>query len=139
MAYAADLRLSTRIDHGFHEWLVRTRLETPDRVMDAVKWRPMEESPSVLRDHYKRRFELLIWLLLLKDQFDKTGEGFTEQSEKSFEALLTRLSYHVPGGLLRYWLSRFVDPETGRPFTDVVPPPCSPLLRMSVLGNCPPT
>ena len=124
-SYTSDLRLSTRIDHAFHEQLVRSRLMSPTEAVEAVKWEPVTEPLSLLRDHYKRRFELLIWTLLLSEQFQKTGTGFTkkEPEPRNLEFLVKHLGRHVPGSLLRYWLRRFVDPETDRPFTDVIQHP----------------
>src|SRR5690606_10284829 len=73
-----------------------------------------------IKDQTKRWFEVLIWTLLLWDHA-KRGRGLTGKlvgTPKAIFNVVGPIAHfdHVPAALQDYWLVRFINPSTGRPF-----------------------
>lgn len=66
----------------------------------------------------KRATELVIWVILIMDQHRATGRGMTGTPVKTIEQLFYGIHSHVPGSLYDYFLIRFINPSTQRPFLD---------------------
>lgn len=73
---------------------------------------------EAVRSWYKRYFELLIWTALLREQAKNLRVGMTNQRVTTPLQVFANLKDHVPWSLLRYWLYRFTDPNTGEPFAE---------------------
>jgi hypothetical protein len=137
-AQASTQRLSIQIEHSMFELWVRTGQIPIETVYQVLKWEPTEVdgrliSLAEIKDVNKLYFELLIWTLLLYDR-PFTGKPVTAPRQ-SFT-----LKGYVQPSLIDYWLQRFLDPQTGKPFADTPAlkrPGGKPNLDMSIgaLGN----
>ena len=73
------------------------------------------------RDQLRLFYEALIWVLLLVDQARKGG-GLVRRRvtspEMVFNVVGGRLEFLSAHRIEQYWIQRFPDPSTGRPFAD---------------------
>ena len=137
-AYASSQRLSIQIEHSLFEVWVRTGLMSVDEVYESMTWESMMMdgqpiSLAEIKDQYKRYFELLIWTLLLYER-PLTGKHVTTPRQS-----FTLVGYVQPS-LISYWIKRFIDPQTGQPFSEtptLARPDGRPDLGMAIpaLGN----
>jgi hypothetical protein len=132
--HASEQRVAIRTEHAWFEFLLRTGSVTPEQIYRMLQWKAPERSPpsedntspetsglhkgdiapvslGEMKDRWKRYFELLIWTLLLSEH-SLTGKSATTPRQRF------TLNDYVQPVLIRYWLKRFLDPKTERPFSE---------------------
>jgi hypothetical protein len=109
-------RLSIQVEQAMFELWVRTGQMSIIEVYQQLSWDSLDVdgrgfSLAEVKDSYKRYFELLIWALLLYER-PFTGK-FVTTPRQSFT-----LRGYVQSSLIEYWLRRFLNPETRKPFAE---------------------
>ncbi len=116
-SYVSTQRLSILVEQSMFELWIRTgRLSIKD-TYQRFSWETIEKdgkvaSLSEIKDRHKRYFELLIWTLLLYDH------SFTGKQVTTPRQSFTLSTDYVPFRLSQYWLKRFINPETEKPFSE---------------------
>jgi hypothetical protein len=118
-SYAANHRLANRIDIADFEFWLRSGLVAVEDVRNIFAWSSLDIGLEGIRDEAKRYYEVLIWSILLWQQAKIYKEGMTGRSLSAAEQVFGNLGDHVPYHLLRYWLYRFINPESGEQFAQV--------------------
>ena len=114
--YAANHRMAARIQSADFEFWLRTRVFAVEDARAVYAWSALDVGLEGVRDEAKRYYEVLIWSLLLWQQAKNYRQGLTKRSVTAPEQVFGNLTDHVPAALLQYWLYRFTDPKTAKPF-----------------------
>jgi hypothetical protein len=107
--YACQQRLAIFLSHStFEMWLRLDLVDIEDMEMLCKSEITDEEATSIntLRDQYKLLFEAAIWTKLFGLDTDET-KVLVNQGEL----------FGVPNKHLNYWLDRFINPQTGKQFS----------------------
>ena len=119
--FMSQQRLSVHTEMSIWEaWLRRRRVE-PKAVFDALQSNSLiiDGAPvnfGDVKSHFRRYFELIIWTLMLAER-SFTGEDPKPESWKASSRPWWLLKGFVQPVLLDYWLGRFIDPKTDKPFS----------------------
>jgi hypothetical protein len=114
--YASHHRLQLGIDVANYEFWLRAGLISVDDIYNIFAWEELDVSLEEIRDRSKRYFEVLVWSVLLWQQAKNYKQGLTKKSLTAPEQVFGNLTDHAPGSLISYWLYRFTDPKTNKPF-----------------------
>ncbi|HXG95494.1 MAG TPA: hypothetical protein VNJ06_00120 [Gemmatimonadales bacterium] len=109
-------RLAIQIEHSMFELWVRTGQMSVEEARNTVQRESIEASGKLfslaeIKDRFKRHFELLIWTFLLYER-PLTGKAITTPRQTF------TLTGYVQPSLIAYWMKRFIDPDTERPFSE---------------------
>ncbi|MFC8095449.1 hypothetical protein [Streptomyces sp. NPDC057301] len=66
----------------------------------------------------KRATEMVVWIILLLDHHRVTGQGLTGTNVSTTDQLFSGIHSHIPAKLHGYFVRRFIDPRTDRPFAE---------------------
>ena len=111
-SYCQNHRVAISYETGTLEFYLRIGFVSPEHVYSLFESPAADADSGNIKDRHKRFFELVIWTLLLK------ARSFTGKSTTDWVARVGNPQEHVPASLLKYWVRRFINPTTGRPFRD---------------------
>jgi hypothetical protein len=136
--YLSRQRLSIQIELCSFEYWLRSKEISPEEIFELIHQDPVVLNGRVvsrqeMKEYFKRVFELLIWTLMLYQR------PFTGKYVTSPRQAFTLKDYVQPS-LIKYWLKRFIDPESGKPFSETPAlnrPDGKPDLEMAIgkMGN----
>ncbi|MBN1596384.1 hypothetical protein JW933_10700 [candidate division FCPU426 bacterium] len=114
--YLSRQRLSIQLELANLEYDLRTGGISPEKVAELAEQEPLQlqgriVSRQEMKDYLKRVFELLIWTMMLY-QRPLTGKYVTTPRQAF------TLKGYVQPSLINYWLKRFLNPDTGQPFSE---------------------
>jgi hypothetical protein len=119
--YVSAHRMAVRAEASHLEMLIRADVIPPDsfNAMQYLTPAPLVVDNRALthteaKDYLKRYFESIIWTLILKEKPLVGGH-----EERDWRVRIANLPDQVPEKLLKYFLRRFINPATGKPFDDI--------------------